>query len=89
VELPPEWQTAAMDIEQWWAQLKPSTKAWLIDNNGDAVPAAIVAEIANAGGSVESGSWWVGESGPAGFYFSDEAVDWIDAVGNGETPEPH
>ena len=88
VEWAPGWQTAAMDIEQWWAQLKPSTRAWLIDNNGDAVPAEIVAEITDAGGSVEADAWWVGESGPSGFYFSDEAIDWIEAVGNGETPEP-
>jgi hypothetical protein len=76
-----------MSIEQWWPTLKPSTREWLIGNNGDAVPAEIIDEIEDAGGSVTSGDWWVGENGPSGFYFSDEAVDWIDAVGNGETPD--
>jgi hypothetical protein len=77
-----------MSIEQWWPRLKPSTQEWLIENNGAVVPSEVLAEIAEAGGSVTSGAWWVGESGPSGFYFSDEAVDWIDAVGNGEVPEP-
>ena len=76
-----------MSLEQWWPKLKPSTREWLIDNNGDAVPAAVLGEIKDAGGSVASGAWWVGENGPSGFHFSDEAVDWIDAVGNGETPD--
>jgi hypothetical protein len=77
-----------MSIEQWWPRLKPSTQEWLIENNGDVVPSEVLAEIAEAGGSVTSGAWWVGESGPSGFYFSDEAVDWIETVGNGEVPEP-
>ena len=75
-----------MSIEQWWPKLKPSTREWLIDNNGDAVPAEVLREIEDAGGAAASGAWWVGESGPSGFYFSDAAVDWIEAVGNGETP---
>ena len=66
--------------------MEPSTRDWLIENNGDAVPAEVLAEIEDAGGSVASGAWWVGEYGPSGFFFSDEAVDWIEAVGNGETP---
>jgi hypothetical protein len=75
-----------MSIEQWWPKLKPSTREWLIENNGDVVPAEVLREIGDTGGSVASGAWWVGESGPAGFYFSDEAIDWIEATGNGETP---
>ncbi len=76
-----------MGIEQWWPKLKPSTRDWLIDNNGDVVPAEMVAEITKAGGSVPSDARWVRENGSSGFYFSDEAVDWIDAVANGEIPE--
>ncbi|MEC5179892.1 hypothetical protein [Arthrobacter sp. CG_A4] len=75
-----------MSIEQWWPKLRPSTRERLIDNNGDAVPAETLVEIANAGGSVALDAWWVGEIGPSGFHFSDEAVDWIEAVGNGEAP---
>ena len=77
-----------MSIEQWWPRLKPSTREWLVENNGDAVPTELVVEIAEAGGTGASDDWWVGERGPSGFYFSDEAVDWIEAVGNGEVPEP-
>lgn len=76
-----------MDIEQWWPKLKASSREWLIENNGDVVPVELAAEIANAAGSVAAGAWWVGHSGPSGFYFSGDAVDWIEAVGNGESPE--
>lgn len=82
-----KWQTTAMSIEQWWPTLKPSTRDWLVENNGDEVPAELVVEITEAGGSVASDARWVGESGPSGFHFSDEATDWIEAVANGETPE--
>lgn len=76
-----------MSIEQWWPKLEPSTRQWLIDNNGDAVPEDVVDEIIAAGGVTDSVAWWVGQSGPSGFYFSDEAVDWIETVGNGEATE--
>lgn len=81
------WQTSAMSIEHWWPKLKPSTQEWLIENNGDAVSPEVLAEIAQVGGVVTSDAGWVGENGPSGFYFSDEAVDWIEAVANGEVPE--
>lgn len=76
-----------MNIDQWWPMLKPSTRAWLIENNGDAVPAEVVAEIASVGASVASKAGWVGQSGPSGFYLSDAATDWIEAVANDEVPE--
>ena len=76
-----------MSIEHWWPKLKPSTQKWLIENNGDAVSPDVVAEITQVGGDITSDAWWVGESGPSGFYLSDEAVDWIEAVANGEVPE--
>jgi hypothetical protein len=76
-----------MNIDQWWPKLKPSTRAWLIENNGDAVSAEVVAEIASVGGSAASDAGWVGQSSPSGFYLSDDATDWIEAVANGELPE--
>ncbi|UKA58640.1 hypothetical protein [Arthrobacter sp. FW306-2-2C-D06B] len=76
-----------MSIEHWWPKLKPSTQKWLIENNGDVVSPDVVAEIAHVGGVITSDAWWVGESGPSGFYLSDEAVDWVEAVANGEVPE--
>lgn len=74
-----------MNIERWWPNLSDATKGWLIANNGDAVPASVVSEIALAGGVVTSESRWVGESGPDGFFLSDEATDWIEAVANDES----
>ncbi|GAA3320573.1 hypothetical protein [Arthrobacter ramosus] len=76
-----------MSIEHWWPKLKRSTQKWLIENNGDAVSSDVVAEITQVGGVITSDAWWVGESGPSGLYLSDEAVDWIEAVANGEVPE--
>jgi hypothetical protein len=74
-------------MELWWPKLRPETRDWLIANNGDALPEAVVDEIARAGGSMTPDSWWVGENGPAGSYLSDAAIDWIEAVANEETPE--
>jgi hypothetical protein len=74
----------SMSIEDWWPKLMPTTREWLIENDGDAVPAKILVEITAAGGSVASNAWWVGQAGPYGFYISDEATDWIEAAGNGE-----
>ena len=73
-----------MNIEEWWPLLKPSTKEWLIDNNGDAIPDDLIQEITQAGGSVASDASSVGEDGPSGSYLSDEAVDWIEAKANDE-----
>ncbi|MFK4299224.1 hypothetical protein ABH924_004405 [Arthrobacter sp. GAS37] len=73
-----------MSIEHWWSKLKPSTRTWLIENNGDEVPADVVAEITAAGGPGPSDAWWIPPTGPSGPCFPDEAVDWIEAVGNGE-----
>ncbi len=77
-----------MSIEQWWPKLRPPTREWLIENYGDAVSAEVVAEITAAGGAITSDGWWVGQSGPSGFYISDEGVDWIEAIGGDEDREP-
>jgi hypothetical protein len=65
--------------------LDSDAKAWLIAHNGEAVSPEVMNEIAAAGGSVTSSAGWVGESGPDGFYFSDEAVDWIETAANDES----
>ncbi|MFZ0529206.1 MAG: hypothetical protein WAL91_01550 [Propionicimonas sp.] len=64
-----------MSIDAWWPRIRQGSRNWLIDNNGDAVPDDLVDEIVRAGG-VMSGS-----------YLSDDAVDWVEAVANGETPD--
>lgn len=43
--------------------------------------------VAEAGGPVASDLWWVRQGAP-GFWFPDEATDWIEAVANGEDAEP-
>ena len=63
--------------------MKPSTRQWLIENNGDEVPAEVVAEIAEAGGPVASDPWWAHQNASA-FYLPDETTDWIEAVANDE-----
>lgn len=71
-------------MHRWWPQLRPETRAWLIDNNGDTVPADIAREIEQGGGAadlVESE-----DNDVSGVHLSDEAVDWIEAVANGEEP---
>ncbi len=77
-----------MSIEAWWPNLPPASRDWLIDNNGDAVPVEVVDDIVAAGGTVSKDASWVGEVGPEGVYLSDAAIDWVEEVANGETPEP-
>lgn len=75
-----------MNIEHWWPKLTPSTRAWLIQNNGDVVPPDIVAETSSVGGCGNPEEWWVGQIGPAGFFISDDAIDWIEELANDEDP---
>ncbi len=79
--------TRTMDIDEWWTELEPSTRQWLIDNNGDEVPAEIIQEILDAGGVPSTG--WLGDRDRdrAGFLLTDDAVDWIEAKANDEDPE--
>lgn len=79
-----EWHPSPMEIDEWWPKLRPDTRAWLIANNGDAVPAAVVQEIVSVGGPVTSDAWWVGDDGPDGFHLSDRATDWIEETANDE-----
>ena len=74
-----------MEGIKWWKSLDAGTRDWLIAHNGEALPAEVVAKVVAAGGNVASDAWWVGEEGPDGLYLSDEAVDWIEAVGNAES----
>lgn len=78
------------DINQWWPRLTEQTRTWLIDNNGDVVPAAVRQKIEEAGGAPAEDAWWFGSWEPSGsgFLFSDSGVDWIEATANGETPDP-
>ncbi|MET0590496.1 MAG: hypothetical protein ABWZ77_04905 [Naasia sp.] len=68
-----------MHIEQWWTRLTPDTRAWLVANNGDSIPAGLAREIAAAGGPELDG---IG-SDPAGT-LPDHVSDWIEAKANDE-----
>jgi hypothetical protein len=74
-----------MEIIEWWSDLDSDAKAWLVAHNGEAVSPEVLSKIVAAGGSLDSSAWWVGESGPDGFYLSDEAVDWIETAANDES----
>lgn len=65
-----------MSIEVWWPKIPRESRRWLMENNGDALRGDILQEIVRAGGEVN------------GSYLSDEAVDWVEAVANGEDPDP-
>lgn len=73
-----------MNIDQWWPKLDPSAREWLIANNGDAISAEVLTQIAAAVGSISSDSRWVEESDEGGFVLSDEETDWIEALANAE-----
>jgi len=66
-----------MSMQAWWPRLAKEARDWLVANNGDALPPWVTDEIRRAGGDVG------GET-----HLSDAQVDWIEAVANGETPEP-
>lgn len=73
-----------MEIIEWLPKVDSDARAWLIAHNGEAVSPEVLSKIASAGGSMTSSGWWVGESGPDGFFLSDEAVDWIETAANDE-----
>ncbi len=65
-----------MGIEAWWPMLRRDSQKWLIANNGDELRHDIATEILRAGGEVR------------GSYLPDADVDWVEAVANGEVPDP-
>lgn len=73
-----------MEITEWWPRLEPQVRDWLVAHNGEAVDAEVLNKIVAAGGVLASDAWWIGESGPEGFFLSDDAVDWIETTANGE-----
>lgn len=75
-----------MRINEWWPELGAETRKWLIEHNGEAVPPNVVEEIRSVEGVATADMSWVGATLPDGFFLSDDAVDWIEAVANGEHP---
>jgi hypothetical protein len=79
-----QWKCGRVESIEWWDTLDAASKDWLIQHNGEALSSDVLAKITAAGGDIASDAWWIGEEGPDGFYLSDEAVDWIEGVGNAE-----
>ena len=79
-----EGQTGRMDIAQWWPELRPPTREWLVANNGDVVAPSVLAEIVEAGGPGPSDPWWVTDDEATGPVMPDQAVDWIEETANEE-----
>jgi hypothetical protein len=75
-----------MNIEEWWPKLRPATRDWLIEHNGEEIPSSVLSEITEVAGAMSSGTSWIGENSPSGVLLSDEAVDWIEEVANNENP---
>ena len=75
-----------MSIETWWPKLAIEDQDWLIQHNGEPVPADVLRRITSVGGLICTPTNIVGEARPDGFHFSDKTVDWIEAFANGEAP---
>ena len=74
-----------MDIPALWPSLTTPTRAWLINHNGEALSPAVVDELTVANGGTIDPSWWADDADDP-TRLSDDAVDWIEAVANGEGP---
>ena len=75
-----------MDLAAIWPLLEQESRDALVAENGDTLSKAVLDDIARVNGSVPSGAWWGVNEGPDGSSLSDEGVDWIEAVANGEPP---
>ena len=73
-----------MTVDRWWPKLPTGTREWLTANNGDVVPASLMAEIEAAGGPAARDPWWLEQGGSTGRCMPDEAVDWIEEAANHE-----
>jgi hypothetical protein len=70
-----------MNISRWWGQLDSDTQTWLIEHNGE--PLSPEVEKALRDTDIDDSSW--AEPSSDGVALADEAIDWIEAVANGET----
>lgn len=73
-----------MDFPQIWSRLSPSSRAWLIEHNGEPLPDHLVAEVLSVAGREPDTPWWSGPSVEGQTQLTDEAVDWIETVANDE-----
>ncbi|GAA1957777.1 hypothetical protein GCM10009776_20100 [Microbacterium deminutum] len=73
-----------METWVWWERLPPPTREWLIDHNGEYLPADVVDEIVDATGGKPEEVFAVSEPDEPR-RLADKVVDWIEAVANGES----
>ncbi len=72
-----------MDIPTLWHGLDTQTRDWLVAHNGEPLAPSILDALTEAnGGSVDTS--WLAEDDGDGPVLSDDALDWIEAVANGE-----
>jgi hypothetical protein len=65
--------------------LAQNTRAWLIANNGAAVPEEVAIEVAAAGGPVTTEPAGEDATDP-GLHYPDEVIDWVEEIANAEAP---
>jgi hypothetical protein len=78
-----------MDISEVWPLLKPATRAWLIEHNGEPLAPEIAAEIAAEIAPEIAAPHGAASPSPIeesvdGPLLTDGAVDWIETVANDE-----
>jgi hypothetical protein len=73
-----------MRIETWWPRLTDESRNWLIDHNGEPLDASVQRDIFDVNDGNTDPSWWAGESIDGVSELTDDAIDWIEAVANGE-----
>lgn len=73
-----------MDFPQIWSRLSPSSRAWLIEHNGEPLSEYLIAEVLSIAGGAPDTPWWSGPSVDGQTQLTDEAVDWIETVANDE-----
>lgn len=70
-----------MDFAQIWPRLSDSSRAWLMEHNGEPLPDELVGEILGITKGELEAEWWAGKGQTQ---LTDETVDWIAMVANGE-----
>jgi hypothetical protein len=75
-----------MQIDSWWPLLAEQSRHWLIEHNGEPLDQSVKGDIFGVNDGDADPSWWAGESTEGVSELTDAAIDWIEAVANGEQP---
>jgi len=77
---------SVMEIESWWPLITEHSRAWLVAHNGEPLDPSVRRDIFEVADQDADPSWWAGESTAGLSELTDAAIDWIEAVANGEDP---